>query len=82
MQNYGLSINYNTYMGLESEIYLRESFIVFKLRHIKIKWLIQDDFVQRDNTYLVVEPLANLDSRIKYQCNEKRSGVKLPVIMR
>lgn len=36
--------------------------------------LIQDDNCSEDNTYLVVAPYAEIDTRIKYLSNEKNSG--------
>lgn len=38
--------------------------------------LIQDD-CSTDNTFFVVKSLADLDPRIKYQCNEKNSGAAI-----
>ena len=75
MQNYGL-------VSIITPTWACAKFICETIYSIQAQtyqnWelLIQDD-CSTDNTYLVVEPLANLDPRIKYQCNEKRSGAAI-----
>jgi len=75
MQDYGL-------ISIITPTWACAGFISETIKSVKSQtyqnWelLIQDD-CSTDNTDKVVQPLAELDSRIKYACNEKNSGAAI-----